>query len=375
MISKPTDGKEAEEQAAEAQVRGLWELLMTALWAGVREDERSTFRLALTTALRRPIGRRRAIGLAHSAALQTLLVSQVLTGILVCLLFHPTVDGALASVHAMEASWGGWLLRQFHLWNARALIVLTLWMLARQVIVGAWRRHGRVKWIAAVAFLLVLWTFFATGVALPQDAQGVRATETLASTLHDLPFAGRMFEGFLAFPSAQSPDAFSRAYVAHVVLLPWLMFFLLLVIFSFFARPRHEGKSKHRIGAPLWPHRTLDLMVVSLATFGLVLVLALVFPVELGGPASGLLAGAGRVDPVFRPFTGIVGLLDVSSSRIWGSVTALSLVFGMLTVLLFLPWLDGGERTSTRRRQFVVFAGVAIISVFLGFILFGGAQS
>ncbi|MCA9322770.1 MAG: cytochrome b N-terminal domain-containing protein [Planctomycetes bacterium] len=370
-MTTPDDRPGDQLDAVRPGNRGLWEVLLTATLSGVHPDESTSFKSALRSALARPVSRRRATALRFSAVLQTLLVLLVVTGVIAAVFYRPSVDGALASVHDLESGSAGWLVRQLHVWSGRSVLVLAIIMLARGVFVATYKRRGRWKWVAGCSLLPVLWAFLATGALLPFDAHAIGATSTLASTLGKTPLVGPLLETFLAGASPDSADVHARMWIAHSVLLPWLLFFLLLVIFSVVSR-RHDDpatESKPLEGAPLWPHRTLDVAIAITFALGAVFVLALVWPVDLGGPATTTAATA-AVDPVFRPFTGVYALFSGWGDA-WGGITALSLVFAVLTGLFLLPWIDRSSEVAAGRRKVFVVPSLVVLLLLLLLIFVG----
>ena len=103
--------------------------------------------------------------------------------------------------------------------------------------------------------------------------------------------------------------------------------------------------------------------------FGAVFILALVWPVDLGGPATTTAATA-AVDPVFRPFTGVYALFSGWGDA-WGGITALSLVFAVLTGLFLLPWIDRSSEVAAGRRKVFVVPSLVVLLLLLLLIFVG----
>jgi quinol-cytochrome oxidoreductase complex cytochrome b subunit len=345
-----------------APARGLWEILVLGALGGVRDEERGPFRDALRRALHRPVLPHQAWRLRVSAALLAVLAMMVLTGCLLSIRFVPTAQGAFDSVKAIDqVGFGSWFARQMHVWCGRLAVLLAGLSVLRMLVSADYKYRGRAKWVAAHLLLLVLFVFFATGASLPSGAVAKGATATLASILGDVPLVGGLLRGFLVEPEHDPQAVLTRAFVLHVVLLPWVMFFLVVIVNSTRTRPRPipSTPSWERLegAAPLWPDRAAEAGISVVLALGLAAVLALAWPVEAGGPARPGLAAA-DVDPVFRSSSGMVGLFP-GGSVLLGSAAAVAAFCAGCALFFLLAFLDRGPDRAPSRRKKIVLAGVA----------------
>lgn len=346
---------------------------MLSALGGVRDDERGAFREALHRALRRPVLPHQAWRLRVSAALLSLLAMLVLTGCLLTVHFNPTAGGAFESVQVIDqVGFGTWFARQMHLWSGRLAVLLAGLAILRMLVSADYKFRGRGKWVSAWLLLVVLAVFFATGASLPFGAFAKSATATLAGLLGDVPLIGGILRACLVEPENDPQAVLTRAFVLHVVLLPWVMFFLVMIVNSTRTRPRPLSAASpwERVegAAPLWPDRALEAGIAVVLVLGLAATLSLAWPVDLGGPAGSKATGPG-LDPVFRPLSGFVGLFPTGSGNVLlGSAAAISLFCAASALCFILAFLDRGPDRGPLRRKRIVFTGIAwfIACVLLG---------
>lgn len=377
----PAPATSPEERTGGAHnARGLWEVLVLGALGGVRGDEKAAFGEALRRALRRPVLPHQAVRLWLSSATLALLTALVVTGAALTLRYVPTAEGAWPSVQAIDQSIaGGWFVRQTHLWCGRLVVFLLALSLLRMLFAADYKYRGFDKWVAANLLFFVALGFFATGAALPRGAWGRDATETLAAVVADVPVIGGMMRAFLVEPAHDPQGALTRSFVAHVVFLPWTMFFLVLIVHSTRTRPRPAGVAaaweRPQNAAPLWPDRILESAVAAVVALGAAATLAFLLPIDLG-PAPGSAAAPGPgVDPVLRAFTGVAGL---SSGKDGGALTGTAAALGLLCAaagaFFALAFLDRGTERGWRARKPIVGAGVLLFAALLCVAVLGKAR-
>lgn len=367
--SLPTDKKPA--------ARGLWETICLGALGGIRPSERPAFKEAVRRALSRDILRHQAIRLCLSSAILTLLVLEVMCGISMMVHYVPTLSDAYDSVREIDQSLkGGWFLRNFHVWNGRILALLLGLSLVRMIYAADYKDRGRSKWSAAVLMLVMILMFQATGIALTRSATSVAATEKLAGALGDFPLIGGPLKAFLVDPSGNAQRPLTRAFIAHVAVMPWIAFFLVLIVHSTRTRQlsvplNGEGDA---VGVrPLWPDRMLEAAATSFVCIGAVAGLAIAFPSTLGAPPANERVAA-VVDPILRIFTAAADMAPGGSGVMSGPALGLTALLAIAAIFYFLAFVDRGNDRSPRRRIRVVAVSILIFAAFAALAVFGGKR-
>jgi quinol-cytochrome oxidoreductase complex cytochrome b subunit len=164
---------------------------------------------------------------------------QIVTGTLLSFYYEASPDMAAESVRYVMRDVGfGWLMRGLHAWSSHGMIALGLAQMARVLFAGTYRGAGAASWYLGVALLFLVGMFAFTGGLLPwDDAAHGAATRSLA-LLDAAPGVGPWLATVLRGGEEVASATLSRAYSAHVLLLPWLTFFLVLVNLWFLAHRR-----------------------------------------------------------------------------------------------------------------------------------------
>lgn len=367
--SIPTDKKPA--------ARGLWETICLGALGGIRPSERAAFKEAVRRALSRDILRHQAIRLCLSSAIVTLLVLEVIFGISMMVHYIPTTADAFDSVREIDQSLkGGWFFRNFHIWNGRILTLLIGLSLVRMIFAADYKDRGRSKWSAAVLLLILMMMFQATGTALVRSGTTVAATEKLAGALGDFPLIGGPLRAFLVDSGGDVQRPLTRAFIAHVAVMPWIAFFLVLIVHSTRTRQLSvplagEGDA---VGVrPLWPDRMLEAAATSFVAIGAVAGLAIAFPSALGAP-PGSGTATPTIDPVLRIFTAAADMAPGENGLMSGPALGLTALLAIGAVFFLLAFVDRGADRSPRRRIRVVAVSILIFIAFTALAVFGGKR-
>ncbi len=274
----------------------------------------------------------------------------VATGVLLGQFYAPDPGVANQSIRIiMTQVWGGETLRGIHVWASHLTAVVLLLHLLRVYVTGAYRFPREANWIVGVALLGTVLALFFTGIVLRWDQEGVEAIA------HNVAFAR-----FLGVFGAWFSPAFSshvplltRLYMAHVGLLP-LLVFILLSMHVYLVR-------QHGFSAPLGPPETTPAHFtfahhLKRATgygsimFGLALALAVILPPGEGpAPVPGI--EVTKPPWVFLPAYGLENVFGLAG--LWG-------VVAVFLWLLVVPILDRGQVPGWRGRRRALAAGAAV---------------
>jgi len=286
------------------------------------------------------------------------LVILVVTGVFLGQFYAPDPSAANVSVRIiMTQVIGGEVIRGIHVWAAHLTVVVLLLHLMRVYVTGAYRFPREANWAVGVGLLGTLLAFFFTGTVLRWD-QG--AIEALA---HNVAFARLLgvFGGWFSPAFSSHVPLLTRLYMAHVSLLPLVLFILLsahlyLVRQHGFSPPlAHLETTQARY---TFAHHLKRAAGYGCIMLGLALALAVIFPPGQGpAPVSGI--EVTKPPWLFLPAYGLETLLGLAG--LWGAVV-------VFLWLLAVPVLDrgGGPGWMGRRRALTVGAAVAVAAIALG---------
>jgi len=299
-----------------------------------------------------------------------LFVSQVLTGILLLVYYRPTTGEAFESIKfIMTKPYMGWLYRQVHAWGANLMILVVFLHMLRTFVTGSFKRPREITWMVGVGLFVMTLIFGFTGYLLPWNQLAYWATTVGTEIAGAVPFIGEPFKLLLRGGHAVGSETLSRFFVVHVVVLPWVVFFI-IVVHLFLVRFQgmstmdpvgEEKETKKGEGTPFFPHHVLKEGVVLFVLLGVLITLSILCPFELGEKADPLKTPEG-IKPewyflsmyhVLKYFPKLAGIFVVS----------------LAPILLFVwPFLDRGKNRDPRKRPFSMTVGVLTI---LSLLIFG----
>lgn len=162
------------------------------------------------------------VGWLHTLGAQLLFLAalQVVTGILLALVYSPSVENAHASVGLIERDAGGSLIRGLHSFGASAFVVLVLLHATRVFLFGAHKSRRAPLWRSGIALLLIVLGFGLTGYLLPWDMKGYFGTKVVVSVAASTPLVGPTLEKLVQGGPELGALTLTRFYAVHVVVLP-----------------------------------------------------------------------------------------------------------------------------------------------------------
>lgn len=295
-----------------------------------------------------------------------LTVHQVLTGILLMVYYRPTPEGAYESIRFLmtKASFG-WLIRGLHSWGSTLMILVLLLHILRVYMMGAFKRPRELTWVGGVLLFFLVLCFGFTGYLLPWDQVAYWATTVGTEVAGSIPLIGEQLAYLLRGGEAVSGETLARFYVFHVVILPWVLAFLVvlhivMIRMQGLAPLDPVGQGEHpteETGVPFAPHHVSRELVVFPLFFAGMIALVILSPPHLGEKADPFTTPAAiKPEWYFLPtyqllkyFPKLMGL-------------AVSLVPPLL--LMVWPFLDRSPERRPSRRKVSVMIGI------LGFLFF-----
>ena len=297
-----------------------------------------------------------------------LLAILIVTGVLLMFDYVPSVERAYDSMKDLEfVVTAGVLLRNCHRWAAHLMVVAVGLHLARVYLMGSYKKPREFNWLVGVALLLLTLFLSFTGYLLPWDQLAFWAITVGTSIASYAPVVGDTTKYLLLGGNAVGQPALLRFYVLHVVVLPAAALFLVAVHLyrvrkdGGLARPNEnkvrieEGDqppadksyglmaltsaTTPHVGSDpqnevfSWPHLLMREILLFAGTFGVVLLLAILFDApleELANPVH-------PPNPAKAPWYFLALQELVAHSAFLGGVVVPAL---LVATLVAVPFLD-----------------------------------
>jgi len=357
-------------------------------------DARVGFRESLLPILVHPIPRGAAgpkgWWYVFGSASMTLLGIQVLTGVLLALVYAPTAQDAYQSLLYLDYEHPlGWFLRALHYYAGSGMVVMVLVHMTQVFLHGSYKYPRELTWVAGVLLLLATLGMFFSGQVLRWDPDAYWGLAVAGSMAGRVPVAGPYVVRLVLGSSVIGSDSLSRFFALHVFVIPGALLLFLglhlwLVLRRGISEPPVPGRpvdpatydtvyeEELKDGVPFLGDAMLkDAFVSALVVIAVVVVAAWAGPKGPTGPADPALGGA-NPRPEW-PFLWLFALLSLSPA---GAETFIILVFPVLLIvaLLLVPFLDNRGERAPSRRPVAVLATIVIAAV-LGTLTFQGATS
>ncbi len=336
-------------------------------------NERTGVRSLMHASLDEPIPGGARLAYIFGSGLIFIFISQVITGLCLALYYVPSVESAHTSVaYITKQVAAGQFLRSLHYYGSSAMIIVLLLHFLQTFIYGSFKGRRELLWISgAFLSLLVLGMGF-TGYLLPWDQTAYFATAVGTNIVGEVPFIGQWLTDMLRGGDSLGTLTLSRFYVAHVFLIPGLIFLFIGTHIALFRKAGPAGPiSEDPVHPKLPPESFYPRQVIMDMAFALLLmvglgILAYIHPVQLGPIAD-------PSDPKFVPRPEWYYLPMFEWLKFWSSrmeVFAVIVIPAILALLFFLmPFLDRKLERRPWRRPIPLLAVsfVLVGMIFLGF--------
>ena len=158
------------------------------------------------------------------SAATVILVLQVVTGILLALVYAPTASHAWTSLEFLDHNVRlGWFLRALHGWGSDFMVAIVLIHLVQVFLFGAYKFPRELTWIVGVFLLLLTLGMAFTGQVLRFDQDAYWGLGIGASILSRVPWiGGPLVDLMLGGPIIAGPTL-SRFFALHVFVIPGIL--------------------------------------------------------------------------------------------------------------------------------------------------------
>lgn len=310
------------------------------------------------------------------ALLLVLLVLLFLSGAFMAFYYSPAPGSAYDSVdYALFSLPFGGIIKGIHHYGWNLFLVVLGAHLIRAFIVGAYKPPRQMIWVSGVMILLFVPLFIITGDLLPWDQKGFWSTQVRLSIIGSIPLIGDLLVRLIQGGPLTGIVALTRVYVLHILFLPGLLSFLILIHFHFI---KNRGLSDS-FSSDSYSPKTVRFFPVILNRWlilfmGITLVLGLIswyWPPPLGDPAD-------PTDSSYVPkpewwvlFLNQLVTIFKGSLSVIGSVV---IPGGLAGLLLALPFIDSSPERRLGRRKIVMLGAVIIVMVMLALSIMGYAE-
>jgi ubiquinol-cytochrome c reductase cytochrome b subunit len=158
------------------------------------------------------------------SAASVILMLQVVTGILLALVYTPTARDAWNSLNFLNHGLTlGWFLRAMHGWGSDFMIAIVLIHMTQVFMFGAYKFPRELTWIVGVFLLLLTLGMAFTGQVLRFDQDAYWGLGIGASIMGRVPWIGAWLVHFMLGGPIIGATTFSRFFALHVFIIPGIL--------------------------------------------------------------------------------------------------------------------------------------------------------
>jgi ubiquinol-cytochrome c reductase cytochrome b subunit len=293
----------------------------------------------------------------------------------------------------------GLLMRQMHHWAALVFLWAIIAHVCRIFFTGAFRKPRELNWLVGVTLLVLVIANDFLGYSLLDDLLSGTGLRIAYGIVESIPVVGTWMAYLLFGGTFPGTAIIPRIFVAHILIVPLLIFGLLGAHLGMVWRQRHTNypgpgrRDDNVVGSRLWPvyaAKSIGLFAILAGVVALMGAFLQINPIWLYGPYSpanvttyaqpdyalGWVEGAMRLFPGWE-FT-IAGTYRVPAA-FWPAVVFPSITFVVLYMWPFLDKVFTGDRAEhhvidrPRDRPGRSAFGFAVLA-FYGILLLAGSQ-
>lgn len=295
---------------------------------------------------------------------------QIVTGILLLVYYRPTAEAAFESVEfIMTEVPFGWLVRSIHSWAANLMLFFAFVHMFSVFFLRSYRKPRELTWVSGVFLLFLSLGFGFSGYLLPWNQLAFFATKVGTDILGEVPVIGQWLLTVARGGDDVTGATLTRFFGIHVAILPMIAtFFLVLHL----VMVQKHGMSvpigdqyKKSPTMPFIPNFALRDLVGWTVALGVLVLLASIFPWELGEKADPLAPAPAGIRPewffcfMFQTLKYIPAQVFFISGEFLGI-----LVFGIGGLLLIIvPFLDKRAEREERNRLLMAIGWTVLLYI------------
>lgn len=315
--------------------------------------------------------------------LLVVLVNQVVTGFFLVMHYKPSVAEAFQSIEMTimrDVEWG-WLIRYMHSTGASLFFIGVYLHIFRGLIYGSGKKPRELVWVLGMLMYVVLMVEAFVGYVLPWGQVSFWGAKVIISLFGVIPVIGNGLDEWIMGDYLPSDVTLSRFFALHVIVLPLLLGFLLVLHLVALRgvgsnNPDgidiHQGPKGNRWDSmqladsiPFHPYYTLKEMV-AVCVLLLLAAFVIFFAPEFGGlfleygnfVEANPLVTPEDMKPVwyFAPYYAMLRLVP-------GKSVGVLVMFSAIAILFLVPWLDRGKVYSIRYRGWIARIALGVFVV------------
>ncbi len=188
-------------------------------------DERLRLAASVRETLEHPVPRETASWFyVFGSAAITVLALQVVTGILLALVYVPSAGAAWSSLQVLNHQIAlGWFIRALHGWGSNFMVAIVLIHMGQVFLFGAYKFPRELTWIVGILLLLLTLGMAFTGQVLRFDQDAYWGLGIGASISSRIPVLGPWIVNLLLGGPIIAGATLSRFFALHVFVIPGLL--------------------------------------------------------------------------------------------------------------------------------------------------------
>lgn len=305
---------------------------------------------------------------------------QLATGAVLALYYSPSTTSAYQSVvHITDAVTLGWFIRGLHYWAGGTWMVLLVYHLFRQILVGGYKPPREGTWLIGVLLLVLVVVTGFIGYTLRWDERAVYAIRVALFHFGRVPWIGDDLVALIQGGAEISTLTLTRLYAVHVVIAPLLLgaliaYHVYLIVVRGTTAPtetevpvetaeeqkqvyKADARSEHR-GEEFFPETPARLGGMAVLTFAIVITLTLVLGARELYPRANLITDAFPMEEWWWAwYSALAALLPPWLAPYF----YVGFPVLLLAILILLPFVDRGPNRGVRHRP--IAAGVVVLCV------------
>ena len=158
------------------------------------------------------------------SAATVVLILQIMTGVLLALVYAPTASHAWSSLQFLDHNVKlGWFLRAMHGWGSDFMVAIVLIHMAQVFLFGAYKFPRELTWIIGIFLLLLTLGMAFTGQVLRFDQDAYWGLGIGASIMSRVPLIGGPLVSLMLGGPIIAGPTLSRFFTLHVFVIPGLL--------------------------------------------------------------------------------------------------------------------------------------------------------
>ena len=354
-------------------IRQAWEWLDLRLQVGAEIRETAGHRVPRETA---------SWFYVFGSAALTCFILQIVTGILLALIYVPSAGEAWNSLQILNHGISlGWFIRGLHGWGSNFMVAIVLIHMVQVFLFGAYKFPRELTWMVGVCLLLMTLAMAFSGQVLRFDQDAYWGLGIGASIASRVPVIGPWAVNLMLGGPIIAGPTLSRFFAVHVFLVPGLLITLigvhLLMVLKLgvnewpmpgrivrratYIQEYHE--LTHKAGVPFVPYAVWkDVFFSGFILLSIAACAVLLGPFGPSGqPDPTIIQTAPRPDFFFLWLYAVLSFLPPSAET---PILMIGPVIGIVALLL-LPFIAGEGEKSWKRRPIAVLT-ILLVAVMLG---------